>query len=208
MKIICFDMDGVIFKHSNFWIELHKAWGTLDEGLELTKQYLKTNYPKLVQEVIGRLWKGKPESVFLELVRKGEYLPDVKETIKSLKGYHLVIITSGPKQLGERAKEIGFDEVYANEVTFEEGKCVGSTDMNLWPIRDDSKVQALRDLASKHLIDLKDIIVVGHGKNDIPMMKVAGFSIALNPESEEIAKSANVVVNGSIKNILRIIEER
>ena len=30
--LICFDMDGVIFEHRNFWLELHKVFGTLEEG--------------------------------------------------------------------------------------------------------------------------------------------------------------------------------
>lgn len=31
-KLICFDMDGVIFKDVNFWMELHKAFDTLEKG--------------------------------------------------------------------------------------------------------------------------------------------------------------------------------
>ncbi len=29
-KLICFDLDGVIFKDINFWMELHKKFGTLE----------------------------------------------------------------------------------------------------------------------------------------------------------------------------------
>ena len=31
MKLIAFDMGGVIFKHHNFWMELHRELGTLEE---------------------------------------------------------------------------------------------------------------------------------------------------------------------------------
>jgi phosphoserine phosphatase len=41
-KLVCFDMDGVIFD-INIWMELHKVWGTLEEGKVLTKKYLKTD---------------------------------------------------------------------------------------------------------------------------------------------------------------------
>jgi phosphoserine phosphatase len=58
-KLIVFDMDGVIFDHRNFWMELHEKLGTYEEGLELTRKYVKTNYAKLVEEVVNRLWKGK-----------------------------------------------------------------------------------------------------------------------------------------------------
>ena len=52
IKLIVFDMDGVIFEHYNFWLELHKSYDTHEEGLKLTNKYLKTDYQKLVGEVI------------------------------------------------------------------------------------------------------------------------------------------------------------
>ncbi|MEA3378972.1 MAG: hypothetical protein U9Q69_05050 [Nanoarchaeota archaeon] len=60
-KLVCFDMDGVIFKDVNFWMKLHKKFGTLNEGIELTKKYLHTDYDRLVEEVVVRLWKGKDD---------------------------------------------------------------------------------------------------------------------------------------------------
>lgn len=210
MKLICFDMDGVIFEHANFWIELHKVWGTYEEGLALTKKHVTTNYQKLVEEVVGRLWKGKSQQLFDELIQKQQYKPDVKETILALKekGYRTVIISSGPKQLAERAQqEVGIDDVFANEVIFEMGLAAGRIEREFWRIRSDNKAVILRELSQKYNIDLKDMIVVGHEENDIQMMRVAGFSIALNPESEAVRKAANKVVEGSIKNILPLIDE-
>ncbi len=117
MKLIIFDMDGVIFEHLNFWLELHKAYGTYEEGAELTEKYVKTNYQKLVDEVVGRLWKGKPAKTYFELVKKIKYSLDVKETLSRLKelDYKTAIISSGPKELAERAKkELGIDYIYTN----------------------------------------------------------------------------------------------
>jgi len=54
-KLVCFDMDGVIFKDINFWLKLHKAFGTSEQGKELTKRYLHADYNKLVEEVVVRL---------------------------------------------------------------------------------------------------------------------------------------------------------
>ena len=68
-KLISLDMDGVVFKDTNFWLELHKVLGTLEEGTKLTKKYLKTDYEKLKNEVIGRLWKGKDATEYYKLVK-------------------------------------------------------------------------------------------------------------------------------------------
>ena len=75
-------MDGVIFKDINFWLELHKKFGTLEQGKALTKRYLHTNYDKLVEEVVHKLWKGKDATPYFALVNELEYLSGVKEIIQ------------------------------------------------------------------------------------------------------------------------------
>ena len=209
-KLIIFDMDGMIFEHFNFWLELHKAYGTYEEGIELTKKYVKTNYEKLVEEVIGRLWKDKPASIYFDLINKVKYLPGVKETISELKnrGYKIAIISSGPSDLAERAKkELGIDYVYTNKLLIQNNKVAGSKDMKYWPVKDDNKQEALRKFSMEHNLFLKDVIVVVHGENDIPMAKSAGFAIAFNPESKELEKYCNIIIkNKDMKEILKAID--
>lgn len=208
IKLICFDMDGMIFEHFNFWLELHKAYGTEEEGKILTETYLYTNYGKLVKEVIGRLWKDKPANVFYKLIKEQNYMPGVVETIRALnnKGYKIAILSSGPRKLGERAKdELGIDFVYANSLDIKDGKVTGSTDMKNWPMRSGNKAEALRELCRNHHSDLKDVIVVVHDRNDIKMAKTAGHAIAFNPVNKELLKYCNKVVSG--KDLSEILPE-
>lgn len=209
MKLIVFDMDGMIFKHCNFWVELHKAFGTWEKGKELTKLYLNTNYELLVKEVIGKLWKGKDASEYFQLIKEQEYLPGVYEVMRELKkrGYKIGIISSGPKDLALRAKEeLGIDYIYANSLEIVDSRVTGSTDMKNWPIRSGNKAEALRELCRVNKIDYKDVIVVVHDDNDISMAKTAGFAIAFNPLSEELVKYCNkVIVGNDLREILPIL---
>jgi len=208
-KLIVFDMDGMIFEHFNFWLELHKVFGTYGEGIELTKKYLKTDYKKLVEEVIGRLWKDKPASVYFDLVKKIRYNRGVKETIAELKKkeYKIAIISSGPSDLAERAqKELGVDYIYTNKLLIEKNKIAGSRDMRYWPVRERNKATILRRLCEQHNLFLKDVIVVVHEENDIKMARSAGLTIAFNPTSKELEKYCNVIVRGkTLKEILNYI---
>ena len=68
IKLIIFDMDGVIFQPHNFWLELHRVFGTLEEGKRLTKKYLHTDYQQLVHEVVVKLWRGKDAAPYYNLV--------------------------------------------------------------------------------------------------------------------------------------------
>lgn len=210
-KLIIFDMDGVIFEHVNFWIELHKAYGTLEEGAELTKRYLKTNYQKLVDEVIGRLWKGKPAKPYFDLINKIDYKPKVKETIAKLKelDYKIALISSGPSDLAERAKnELDIDYIYTNKLVIKDDKVLGTTDIKHWPLRFGNKAKVLRKICEDNNIDFKDCIVVAHDDNDVKMARVAGFSIAFKPEDEELKKYCNIIIEkGDIDEILAPIKE-
>lgn len=206
-KLIAFDMDGVIFEHHNFWMELHKAFGTLEEGIALTKQYVKTNYDKLVQEVIGRLWKDKPAKPYFDLIANHKYVDGANETFKALKrnGHTTMLITSGPYDLALRAKnELGVDYIFANRLPIESGKVVGTSEMGYWKIRDDRKVEPLEEIRANLKIDGRDVIAVIHDKNDIKLAKhvkeiggeVIGFMFEPHPEVEEnctkIVRSANL----------------
>ena len=52
MKLVIFDLDGVIFDHLNFWDEIVKIYKTEKEINPLIKKYLHTNYPKLVDKLV------------------------------------------------------------------------------------------------------------------------------------------------------------
>lgn len=79
-KLICFDMDGVIFQKENFWMEVHEAFGTLEKGKELTKKYLHADYDKLVEEVVVKLWKGKDAEPYYRLVKSLKYIQGAKKS--------------------------------------------------------------------------------------------------------------------------------
>ncbi len=207
-KLICFDMDGVLFEHRNVWLELHKRLGTFEEGKALTDKYLKNDYSKLVDEVVGRLWKGKPAQPYLDIINEMKYLTGVPETIKELKAksYKIAIISSGSMHAAMRAKkELGFDYISANELVIKDGVIVGEF---RWPVAYDRKAVVLKQLAEDHNLHLSETIVVGDSPNDIKMMRLAGLGIAFCPESEELKKVANIVIDTpDLREILPHIAE-
>lgn len=204
-KLICFDMDGIIFQPFNFWLELHKAYGTYQKGRELTKKYVKTDYQTLVKEVVGCLWKNQPAPPYFDLIKKIKYFPGAKETLKELKklGYKIAVISSGPSDLAERVKkECKIDYYFTNQLLIKNNQIAGTIEMEYWPIRFGNKANALKQLCQKHHLDLKDIIVVCHEDNDLKMARIAGFSLAFNPTSKELVKYCNVIVEGDNLNLI------
>ncbi len=196
-KLVCFDMDGVIFKDVNFWIELHKKFGTLGQGTELTKKYLHTDYDRLVEEVVVKLWKGKDAKPYYDLVKSIEYLPGVKETFDHLKtkGYMTAIISASSIDVARRVqKDYGVDHIFANELVIRNGKVAGEF---IWPIGagKEKKAQVIQDLCSSLGISPKEVIYIGDSDTDIEAFKEVGISISFNSSSEELKKVSKYAVD-------------
>jgi phosphoserine phosphatase len=198
-KLICFDMDGVIFKDINFWMELHKKFGTLEQGIGLTKKYLHTDYNRLVEEVVVKLWKGKDAKPYYDLVNSIAYLPGVKETFSYIKkkGYITAIISASSIDVARRVqKDYGVDHIFANELIIRDGKVSGEF---IWPIGagKEKKAKIICDLCSDLGISPKEVICIGDSDTDLEAFKEVGLSIAFNSASEELKKAADKVVKSS-----------
>ncbi len=210
-KLAVFDMDGVIFKHHNFWMELHKSLGTLEEGIELTNKYVKKDYEKLVKEVIGRLWTNKPSKPYFDLISQHNYVKGAEETFKQIKkmNYITMLVSSGPYDLALRAqRDLNIDYIFANKLLTNEKFIVGSTDISLWPIKNDNKVEPLERVCNKLNISIKNVIAVIHDKNDIKLAdyvkinggQVIGFMFESHQEVEE--HCTKIVRSDNLQEIL------
>ena len=58
---------------------------------------------------------------------------------------------------------------------------------------DISKGNALIEIAKKENIDIKDTLAIGDGENDIPMLKVAGISVAMENAMDNTKKIADYI---------------
>lgn len=197
MRLACFDMDGVIFEDINFWMELHKAFGTFEEGKVLTEKYLRTDYGRLVEEVVVNLWQGLPASAYYDLVNSASYNPGAKEFFSYLQNndYTTAIISASSLDLARRAQsDLGVDFVFANNLVIQNDKVSGEFH---WPVGvgGENKANIVRDLAKKLGVDLSKVIYVGDNVNDIEAFKIAGKSIAFNSEKSELKQHAKHVVN-------------
>lgn len=209
MKLVCFDMDGVLFKQANFWMELHKKFGTFEEGKEITDKYLFTNYPKMVDQVVGGLWKGRDAAIYHELVDSIPYLPGVKEVFEHIKrkGFATAIISGAAHDVALRVKrDFGVDYVFANKLVVKDGKVTGEF---VWPVAygKERKANIIRNLCSELDIDTSDCIYIGDHDIDIEAFKEAGVAIAFNSSSEKLkAEATHVVESDNAADLIPLIK--
>ncbi len=203
-------MDGVIFKDINFWMKVHEVFGTLEKGKELTKKYLYTDYEKLVEEVVVKLWKGKDAQPYFDLVNSIKYLPGVSQVFKFVKSQDFItaIISASSIDVARRVqKDFGVDHLFANELMIRDNIVTGEF---IWPIGSgkEKKAQILRHLCSDLGILPEEVIYIGDSITDFEVFKLVGKSIAFNSNSSELKEVAtHIIDNNDLSKILPLIKD-
>lgn len=207
-KLICLDIDGVLAKGRNFWLDVHKALGTFELGEALTKKYLHKDYDKLAQEVVYKLWKGKDAKPIFELAKKRKYMKGINELFDIIKKNKWVsaLISGGSITLAERIQQdYGVDYIFANKLIIKDGKIVGyEAEVN---IGKEHKARIIMGLCKKLGISLKQVIYIGDTDYDLEAFKIVGKAIAFNAESKELKEDAHVIVDSNdLRDVLPHLE--
>ncbi len=199
-------MDGVIFRSRNFWLDLHKRLGTYEEGIRLTEKYLKTDYPRLVEEVIGRLWKGRDATPYFDLVKNFEYVKGAPEALKKLRrlGHKTAIISSSVRHQALRVKEeCGIDYFHTHDLRIKNNRFTGEFE---WDSAHEDKRKFLKEFAKLAGCKMEETVFVGHDYNDVGALRLAGLGIAFCPDEKEAEEAADVVVDKKdLRNILPLV---
>ena len=201
-------MDGVIFRDINFWMELHKKFGTHKQGEELTRKYLHDDYDKLVEEVVVKLWKGKDAKLYYEQVSDLQYLPGVGKVFSYVKKKGLIsaIISASSIDAARRVQhDYRVDHLFANELVIRNGKVSGEF---IWPIGagKHKKAEIIRHLCKDLGISTTEAIYIGDSEADIEAFQEVGLAIAFNPQSEKLKNVADYIVESkSLAAVLKYL---
>ena len=101
---------------------------------------------------------------------------------------------------GRIAEQLGFDTHSANRLEIREGKLTGAV---LDPILDrDAKVATLRRHCAELGIGPEDVVAVGDGANDLPMLELAGLGVAFHAKPAVLAAAQNSICHGDLSALL------
>ncbi len=85
-----------------------------------------------------------------------------------------------------------FDEVYANHIGFDDDGRISH--WRATPFDMTGKARLLRSIALREGVRLEQCAFVGDSTNDVWIAREAGFTLALNPKSDELEREADAVV--------------
>ena len=122
-------------------------------------------------------------------------VPGARETVDALhaRGCALAVISGTLDITLDRLfPDHPFEEVYCNHIGFDEDGRIDHWQAT--PFDMAGKARALRAIALRESIRLDRCVFVGDSSNDVWVAREAGFTVALNPKSEELEKIADVTL--------------
>ncbi len=178
-RLVVFDMDSTLIQ-CEVIDELAKLAGVGEKVSEITERAMQgeLDFQSSFTERVALL-KGLPEAeaqAFADRLPLSDGAERLIATLRQL-GFTTAICSGGFTLFGEKLKErLGIDYVFANELEIEDGMVTGRV---VHPIVDgERKAKLMRQIAEEEGLSLQQVIAVGDGANDLPMIQAAGLGIA------------------------------
>ena len=207
-KMVVFDMDSTLIYQEV--IELIAAYANIEDKVaQITERAMngELDFTQSLQERVLLLKGIDSTSIWDELKLKLEITNGAVELCKALKklGFVLMVCSGGFIPLAEHLKQkLGLDYAFANQLGVDENQILDGTTQG-YIVNGEKKASLLTEIAGKHDIDTKQVLAVGDGANDLPMMAAAGFGIAWNakPRVQQLAPSC--LNSKSLRDVLYIL---
>jgi len=202
-RLICFDMDSTLIK-TEVIDELADKAGVGNEVRAITESAMRgeIDFSESFKQRVALL-KGLDEKVLKDIAHHLPIMEGAERLISILKkiGFKIAILSGGFTYYGNYLKKIfDIDYVYANELEIIDGKLTGKY---LGDIVDGKrKAELLKLIAQVEKIDLEQVIAVGDGANDLPMLNIAGLGIAFHAKPKVIANAQQSISTIGLDGVL------
>ena len=203
-RILLADMDSTMIEQECI-DELGVVAGVGNHIKAITARAMRgdIDFEAALKERVGLL-KGLPESVIQDVIDKHiTFMPGGKILLATMKhhGAYTALVSGGFTAFTSYvAQALGFDEHRANILLVENQKLTGDVELPI--LGKNAKVESLQRICSVHGLTPFDVIAVGDGANDIPMLQTAGMGIALHAKSKVQEQAKFLVNHGDLTALL------
>jgi len=200
-KLAAFDMDSTLINIECI-DEIADAAGRKAEVATITEAAMRGEITDFKDSLRRRLalLKGVPESALEDVYAKRLQMnPGVEKTVQAMKnaGLKLLLVSGGFTFFSDRvAKRLDFDFSRANVLEIKNGVLTGRVTEQAWgDIMDgEEKKRTVLETARQLGIQPREVIAIGDGANDLPMMSVAGLSVAYHAKPK-VREQAFIQIN-------------
>jgi len=205
-RLVCFDMDSTLVE-AEVIDELAKAAGVGEQVAKITEQAMagELDFTESFSKRLSLL-KGLDVSVLENIAVNLPITEGAEKLINTLNklGYKTAILSGGFTYFANHLKDkLGIDYVFANELEIVDDKVTGRVVGDV--VDGNKKASLLKDLALKEKISLEQVIAVGDGANDLPMLSIAGLGIAFRAKPLVKASADHSISNLGLDAILYLL---
>ncbi len=180
-RLVVFDMDSTLIQ-TEVMDELARKAGVGELVSQITASAMRgeIDFKESFRQRLALL-RGLSAEKVAEVAEQLPIMEGARRLITNLKcfGYKIAIVSGGFTYFGRKLQEeLGIDYLYANELAIEDGVVTGRVQGTI--VDGQEKARLVRQIAEKEQISLQQVIAVGDGANDLPMLSIAGLGIAFH----------------------------
>ena len=208
-RLVCFDMDSTLIQ-TEVIDELAAAAGAGDQVAAITEAAMRgeLDFQASFRQRLALL-EGLGERVLAEIAERLPITEGADRLIATLKqlGYRVAILSGGFRYFAEHLqRRFGVDYVHANDLEVRGGRLTGRVSGEIVDGR--RKAELLREIAASEGVRLEQVIAVGDGANDLPMLSIAGLGIAFHAKPLVKEQARHSIATVGLDGILYLLGMR
>jgi phosphoserine phosphatase len=202
-RLIVFDMDSTLIQ-TEVIDEMADVMGVGEEVRAITEKAMngEMDFDESLRQRVSKL-KGlslQQMQVILEGLPFTKGAEEFVKTVKNL-GYKVALISGGFSFFANALKEkLDLDYAFANDLKVVDGYLTGEVEGTI--INAEQKALLLKVISQQEKISLEQVVAIGDGANDLPMLAVAGLGIAFHAKDIVKKEAQNHMSHGPMTSIL------
>lgn len=207
-KLLVMDVDSTLIEEEVIDLLGDEA-GVGDEIARVTAAAMRgeIDFKAALRDRVALL-EGLPDDIFEKVYSRVHFTNGAQALIKAAhqRGWKVGVVSGGFHEIVDKlAQEVALDYVLCNHLAVKAGKLTGKTD---GPVVDKIlKLNTIKKWAELNHLTLSDVIALGDGANDLPMIQAAGVGIAFCAKPAVQKGAPHLLNTRDLMKVLEIVDQ-
>lgn len=213
LKLVIFDLDGVLVDTQSSWVHVHKHFGVDNDEAYYAYMRKEMDYAEFMRKDIVLWLERKPiihTDELKQVLSTLPLVPGAREFLDLLQrsGIERTIVSCGIDLLANRAaEELGISSVHANGLEVDDfGNLTGEGIARVTLLEKGAPIPLI---LNKLQIEPEEAVAIGNSGTDSLMFAEVGLGIAFDPTDDHVRNKADIVIEEKdLMQVVPALEER